>query len=699
MAEYFLKNETTSSIDVADLGLVIDSGQSIPIDHNDFDGYLTTDLINSLNTLDQSDPSYPNGLVLSDTDVGDNSGDFPKEIAIERLTLKSKWKQKVATFADLPLAGNEDGDIRLVEEDNYLYRWDGPPASQWIQLTFSLVVTEYDRDPMGINIKELVFVEAEDDVYIDQPNKVAYIGPPDKPKKLNGQPLITGDINFYTGRLSQANLNYKTDEESGAAVDYITRDSNGFYFETPGEEYSDFGDKGSIEIYFNDALTVTVDLEANFEESNREGNQNVSNYNTAGTGDSIINGVAAFVGSYSGMGNVEIVSVGMYNNFKYFQTWKIRVNITDASFLRQGYNSFYVKRTNISGYGGDQQSETLDIFYDTDTGPDPEVNNVLISENTPVYRWLSGVKYYDSGSSWYLDFSVLNAFDNVYHVSDAPIVLRDWPGMSDTPITYDQIYVSGVSNPPTIGDTMAVDNRVITLSQNQASSDPRITIYPRDPYSEYTPAQTDSNNYLSYSYQPASTPLKEYFYDENYRMLDQQYDTIPASISGQWDSTESLTTYDGSNGLQLYMGKLDFPTLNFGNYNPSGNPDYSVLASDTNKIYIRAFKDTSLTRASGILRMTGITKQQLYNRDIRVWIKAPTQTGWLDLTRDYNYATFSGADDDGCWINRDIQTNSDFNFTLDRFRTEDSGWMIMVKILYPNSSSPKISYMEVVNWG
>lgn len=699
MAEYFLKNETSSSIEVADLGFVIDAGQSIPIDHNDFDGYLTNDLIDSLNDLEPSDPSYPNGLVLSDTDIGDNSGDFPKTIAIERLTLKSKWKQKVATFSDLPLLGNEDGDIRLVEDDNYLYKWNGPPESKWIQLTFSLVVTEYDRDPLGVNIKELVFVEAEDDVYIDQPNQIAYIGPPDKPKKITDQPLITSGINFYTGRLSQSNSNYKTGESSGASVDYITNDSNGFSFETPGGEYSDFGDKGLVEIYFNNSLVVTIDLESNFEESNRDGNQNVSNYNTAGSGDTIINGVADFVGSFSGMGNVEILSIGMYNNFKYFQNWKIKVNITDMSFLRQGYNSFYVKRVGLDGYGGDQRSETLDIFYDVDTGPDPEINNVLISENTPVYRWLSGIKYYDAGSSWYLDFSVLNGFNNVYHNSNAPVIIKDWPGMSDTPIEYSESYVSGVSDPPDIGETMAVDNRVITLDQNQASSDPRITIVPRDPYGEYNSVQTDSKNYLSYSYQPSSTPLKEYFYDENYRLTDNDYDTIPGSISGQWDSTESLVTYDGSNGLQLYMGKLDFPTLNFGNYMPSGNPDYSVLTSDTNKVYIRAFRDTSLTRASGILRMTGITKQQLYDREIRVWIKAPTQTGWLDLTRDYNYATFSGADDDGCWINRDIQTNSDFNFTLDKFRTENSGWMIIVKVLYPDSSVPKISYMEIVNWG
>ena len=701
MAEYYLKNQTTSAIEVSDLGLVIEAGQSITIDQNDFDGYLTTDLINSLNTLPSSDTNYPDGLILSDTDIGDSSGDFTREIAIERLTLKSKWKPGVNSFADLPLVGNEESDVRLVRDEGILYYWIGPPTSEWKQLTstFSLSVGEYWSSVLGEYIEKLIFVQQEDDVYIDGGNNTAYIGPPDRPLGLNGQNLDL-DQTLYTGRLSQSNVNYKTGDGPGSSVNYIlSPNTTTLTFRTPGGDKADYGDKGIITLYHNDTAVVSIDLAANFDEANRSTSQVITDYDTQGSGDPITDGIAPFVGSFVGFGNMRVITVEQYNNFLYYQRWQVEVEITDMSMLRQGYNSFYIEHSGLIDYGGTQQSNTLDIFYDTDTGSDPAISGVLIGEDTPVFRWLSGVKFYDDGSTWDLDLSAQNAFNNVYHDSEAPVVLSGWPGLPTTPITINNASVSGVSNPPDLLETMAITNYDIVQQPNQMSEDARVDITPRDPYGSYTVAQTNSNNYLIYSYPPASTPLKEYFRDENYRLLDGQYDTIPGSITGQWDSTLSLETYDGGNGLQVYMDELVFPTIDFTTFMPAGNPDYSILAGSVNRIYVRAFQDTSITRASGILRMTGITKQQLYNRDIRVWIKVPTQTGWLDLTRDYNYATFTGADGDGCWINRDIQTNSDFNFTLDQFRTGDGGYMIIVKVQYPDASSPVISHMEITNWG
>lgn len=701
MAEYYLKNETGSTLTIDDLGIVIDDGQSTTIDENDFDGFLTPDLINSLNTLDFSDPSFPDGLVLSTTDVGDSSGDFPRKIAIERLTLKSKWKPKVDTFANLPLIGNEQSDVRLVEDEGILYYWVGPPTSEWRQLTstFSLSVGEYWSTVLGEYIEKLIFVQQEDDVFIDADNNTAYIGPPDAPQPLTGQSLILSQSQ-YTGRLSQSNLNYKSGDGPGDLVNYIINtDYSSLTITTPTGDYADYGDKGLVSININGNTVARIDLEVNFDEGLRDGVQNLSAYNTQGDGDPISSGVVGFTSGYSGQGEVELTAVEKYNNFKFFQRWAIEIRITDMTALRQGWNSIEVVHEDLTNYGGTQTSNTLDIFYDTDTGSDPSITGINIEENVAVNRWLSGVKYYDQGSTWQLDFSVVDGFDNVYHSSNAPVVVSDWPGMSDTPVEYTHSTVTGVSNPPDIGETMAVNDFNITQSSNQMSSNARADIAPRDPYGTYTVSQTPSNNYLIYSYPPASTPLKEYFRDENYRLLAGNYDTIPESITGQWDSTQSLDTYDDGNGLQLYMDDLVFPTIDFTNYFPSGNPDYSVLASETNKTYYRAFQDTSLTRSSGILRMTGITKQMLYNQQIKVWIKAPTQTGWLALHKDYNYATFTGVDEDGCWIDRDIQSNSDFRFTLDTTRTENSGYMIIVRVEYPDNTAPQISHMEITNWG
>ena len=39
------------------------------------------------------------------------------------------WKPEVDTFADLPLTGNQDGDLRLVNDEDTVYTWDASSSS------------------------------------------------------------------------------------------------------------------------------------------------------------------------------------------------------------------------------------------------------------------------------------------------------------------------------------------------------------------------------------------------------------------------------------------------------------------------------------------------------------------------------------------------------------------------------------------
>ena len=691
MAVYYLKNSTGTPKEVADLGLVIQDGQSITIDQNDFDGFLTADMITALNDT----PAL--GLVLSTTDIGDTSGDFTKAVALERLSMKTDWKPSAANFAALPTVGNVDGDIRLVKDEGILYRWvQSETEWQSVSSVYHLTVEEYDGDPTSSEIDKLVFVQAEDNVYVAA--TTAYIGAPTPPGTLNSQPLALGGTTLYSGGLSDSNVNYKTGNGAGSVVSYIANDGT-LSLTSPNTSTScNFGEFGTLCVYINSTKVVTVDLAANFNETNRDGNQVITDYDTAGTGDSITNGVAGFTGAAAGKGNLTIVSVGKYNNFKFFQKWVATINITDASVLQQGYNEIYLTHEGLTSYGGNQTSTKFDIFYDTDAGANPSVNTPTVTEDTPSFSYLSGIKYYGNGSTFDVDVEVSDAFDNVYHSSGAPLVLSGWPGLSSTNIAFNNAVVSGVSNPPDIGETMTVSDWTLTQAASQMSVNARLTATPRDPYGSYTAGQSAASNVMVFSYPQASTALVEHFRDEAYRLPDAAYDSIPGSITGQWDSTESLDTYNTGNGLQVYMDELYFPTVDFSSNVPTGNPDYSGLSSETNKVYLRAFRDTVASHANGTLRLTGITKTQLYNRDIRVWIKAPSQTGWLDLTRDYNFSSFTGVDDDGCWVDRDIQSNSDFKFTLGTFYTEDSGDMIIVKIQYPGNSAPRISYMSIIDW-
>lgn len=677
MGEYFLKNPTPSIIWIDDLGYEIASNQSIKIDENDFDGYLTPDMITALN----------GGLVLSTTDVGDTSGDYPTQIAIEKLTLKSAWRPKVATFTDLPLVGNEHTDVRLVEESGILYWWDANTA-EWVQLTstFSLTVTEYDNDPNGSDIQKIVFVEPEDDVYIDQDNYIAYIGVPDSCPSMQGQNLSITGTDLIDGRTSQSNINYKN--PAGSLINYIIKDGT---FTVTSPTNADQGDKGVVKLYLNQAVIAIIDLAANFIQADEDGQQNLNNYDNQGTGSIIVNGTISLPYGY-----FELVKVGKYNNFKYFQSWQAQFVLTDASALQQGWNEIYMTHEGLSS--GLQTSNTLDLFYDNDTGSDPSVSMPTVTENMPVIKWLSGVQYYDAGSTWDVNVVGYDLFDNVYHYSNAPVVFEGWPGLISSPIEYLDGSVVGVSSPPDIDEIMSVTDWSLIQTANQMSTDARLSVYPRDPYDNYVSQISASESIMVYSYPSSATPLKEYFRDESYRLPAGDYDTIPTTIVGQWDSTANLDTYDNGAGLQVFMDKLIFPQYDFSATLPSSNPNYAPLGLEQNKFYYRAFKDTKLSRAQGTLRISGVTVTNMFNEDVRVWIKVPSQTGWLSLNKDYNYADFSGVDEDGCWMHRDAQTNSDFTFGLDRFRTEFGGYMVVVKVEIPSNNGIEITHMEIIDW-
>jgi len=69
----------------------------------------------------------------------------------------SFWKPPMPTLSNLPLAGNTNGDIRLVLDENIIYRWDGT-QTKWVRTTYG---SQAFKDPVGTK-SALPYVDNKD---------------------------------------------------------------------------------------------------------------------------------------------------------------------------------------------------------------------------------------------------------------------------------------------------------------------------------------------------------------------------------------------------------------------------------------------------------------------------------------------------------------------------------------------------------
>jgi len=353
-----------------------------------------------------------------------------------------------------------------------------------------------------------------------------YINPPTSPPLLGGDLIVAGTT-FFLGRESQLNINYEG--VAGDSHDYIITDTS-FTL-----SINSFGNAsiGNLIVEINGVDVANIDLSANFVELNREASQDMNDYDITGTGSVIVNGVVSFTG-----GNITLNSVNWTDplGIDQYQDGNFTINILDGTALRQGYNTFIVKHDT----GIVNSTNIFKLFYDTDVGANPLINTTDLDLNTLVSKYISGVSYCDVGTTFDLDYIGLDCFDNVYHNSNAPSVI-DGTWITGENVLYTDIAITGVSTPPTIGETMTVTNKLITVLADRIETDAIINITPRDPYANYVTVQTPSLNIMINSFPASSDATTEHFNDEIYRFpITTDFNIVPAAITGNWDSTVNL---------------------------------------------------------------------------------------------------------------------------------------------------------------
>lgn len=316
----------------------------------------------------------------------------------------------------------------------------------------------------------------------------------------------------------------------------------------------------------------------------------------------------------------------------------LKVDITIDSILPNS-GRFNVEITH--DIGGTTYTKTQsDIFYDSESSS-VFLGSVSIAENTGVFKYLSGIKYYDIGSTFTLNINSIgginaDSFPTIQINVDGGDFLfndLDLTGAGDLLsqgwTTSYNVFLAGHTETMTIS---AVDETVINPS---AIVSVRYQDWSAGPW-------VDSPGFplLMDTQTSGSTDLIELFVDEDYR---KQSDGSTA-----WGSSNDLSTVESGIHAQVVDGVLKVPDTDYSTYNPTGNPDYSSLVGTHNHYYRRFIDAASLVRGSCSILIEGFTLSNLQNEDVKIWIDIPGKFAspcFIHGTDTYNFATFSGDND------------------------------------------------------
>lgn len=367
---------------------------------------------------------------------------------------------------------------------------------------------------------------------------------------------------------------------------------------------------------------------------------------------------------------------------------KIDLNNIPLSDSPTGYKNITVTH-NIAGT---VYSDSIETFYDAQQTP--SMGSVTVGENTlSSSKYTSGIRYYSDNDIIDVNISsTTNLFRNTYRTDHMiwDCTFSEYQGGTRN-IDYDSAGVSGVNNPPECDDSATYQNNFTIGTSSRLDIDARVGCRYRKPFStgsySYQPASPD---YLLNTYPDSgvSTAVRETFFEENYRLPPGDYDSVPGSITGQWTSSNCV----GNSNATVFDDAVGFYQTDFtSGYMPAQSCDYSGYSGD--QTYYRAIYDAASGHSTGTLELVGLTASDL-GTNVHADIKLPTQSGWLNLSCDYNDATFTGVDGD-CVQAGD--SGDDFSWNVGTLTTSDSGNMYIVRLTFP-STSKKVDEIEERGW-
>jgi hypothetical protein len=426
---------------------------------------------------------------------------------------------------------------------------------------------------------------------------------------------------------------------------------------TKGKLQRQFGkaDKGKIVVYSDEVLVdAGVDLYGLFNEPSRDYFGVTQGYDPTIKQDThdfdgnplSINANPNKEKYKSSTGSLIITKIERYNDFK---RWQCGSGIINCN-ISPGRHTFRVEH-DITDVNAEIptppfKTNTMELFYDPNSVPPSSKINGFNSKSG-IPKFLSGIPFLNTKISFVFDYVAKNVFTYTYW--DKPISIKmdgsthdllEWNSTKST--------MKGLKVPLWNHEFSLVGYTISYDSPSTFADNVTITAKAGKPITGWGPSDTLVHKILIDTYPSTgnSTPLKETFVDEEYRIninvINQNDSTsVSSNTVGTWDSTTNLKT----GNAQQYMGSLIRAKSNFIDYNI--NTDYSSLSTSPQYYYRRIYANNK-PNSNGVLK---ITTENIIGIDFDVHIKFPGITGWLNINKLFDTLEFTEeftVDGTGC---------------------------------------------------
>ena len=251
-----------------------------------------------------------------------------------------------------------------------------------------------------------------------------------------------------------------------------------------------------------------------------------------------------------------------------------------------------------SSIGSTSESNKYEVWKDTYSASNANPSfssgptNTVITE---VFKWLSGIPYYDLGTNWHVEFIAASGiFNRCYNATRVANVTAT--GLNTISLTGEE---SGTPVYSATYDRSSSNYVNVTLNaSNQSSFNKYLTVGLYKVIGS-TSSNTAINYYIN-TYGNISTSTVEYFQDEAFRLVN---DTLGSGTA--FTSTNNLA----HNNAQVRSGSLRVPLQS--DYNTQWGGSAIDYSGDTIFEYQRYFSKSGTTK-SGSLVFSGITASDIY---------------------------------------------------------------------------------------